>query len=106
MKYTKTTADQISWLASTHLQSFTESADAAYVSGAVFKKDNVAIGLVLNDVKGSTDDPMPAAVMVEGWVLEDRLPAALSADDKTALKAVGIKFRGDVPAAATAPSEG
>lgn len=91
MKYTKKTADQINWLASTHLQSFTESADAEYVSGAVFKKDNVAIGLVLNDVKGSTDDPMPAA---------------LSADDKTVLKAVGIKFRGDVPAAATASSEG
>ena len=101
MKYTKTTADQINWLASTHLQSFTESADAEYVSGDVFKKDGVAVGLVLNDVKGSKDDPMPAAVMFEGWVLADRLPKALEDADKTALKGAGIKFRGDMPASST-----
>ncbi|WP_419154636.1 hypothetical protein [Weissella bombi] len=101
MKYTKTTANQINWLASTHLQAFTESADAKYVSGDVFKKDGTALGLVLDDVNGSKDDPMPAAVMVEGWVLEERLPKALEAADKTALQAVGIKFRGDVPASST-----
>lgn len=101
MKYTKTTAEQINWLASTHLQSFTESADAEYVSGDVFKKDGVAVGLVINDVKGSKDAPMPIAVMVEGWVLADRLPKELSDDDKASLKAVGIKFCGDVPASST-----
>ena len=101
MKYTKTTAEQINWLASTHLQSFTESVDAEYVSGDVFKKDGVAVGLVLNDVKDSKDDPMPAAVMFEGWVLADRLPKALEDADKTALKGAGIKFRGDMPASST-----
>ncbi|QPI47283.1 DUF4355 domain-containing protein [Weissella paramesenteroides] len=52
-----------------------EKSNSRSLSGAVFKKDNVAIRLVLNDVKGSTDDSMPAA---------------LSVDDKTALRAVGI----------------
>ncbi|KAA8453971.1 DUF4355 domain-containing protein [Weissella paramesenteroides] len=52
-----------------------EKSNSRSLSGAVFKKDNVAIRLVLNDVKGSTNDSMPAA---------------LSVDDKTALRAVGI----------------
>ena len=99
MKYNTKTVEQINWLGSTHLQSFTYLADAdkEYVSGQVYKKNGVAIGLVLNDVHDSTDDPMPASVMVEGYVLGQRLPIELDDTDKAALKAAGIKFLDDEP---------
>lgn len=101
MKYTTTKVDQVNWLASSKFQAFTESADKEYDSGAVFMKDGAVAGLVVNHVVGSTDDPMPASVMVEGYVLPDRLPVALTADQVTALKAIGIKFRGETAAPAT-----
>ena len=49
-----------------------------------------AIGLIFADVD-VTHGPQPAAVMVEGYVLEARLPQTISADDKAAM--TGIKFR-------------
>lgn len=49
-----------------------------------------AIGLIFADVD-VTHGPQPAAVMVEGYVLEARLPAEVSDEDKAAM--TGIKFR-------------
>lgn len=49
-----------------------------------------AIGLIFADVD-VTHGPQPAAVMVEGYVLEARLPATVSAADKASM--TGIKFR-------------
>lgn len=95
MKFNTTTVDQINWLASSRMQSFTEQAVADMKSGEVFKKNGVAVGLVVNDVKATADDPMPMAVMYEGWVIANNLPIELSEEDKTALKASGIKFRGE-----------
>lgn len=48
-----------------------------------------AVGLTFNDVD-VTYGPQPVAVMVEGYVIEDRLPAAVSAADKATM--TGIKF--------------
>lgn len=102
MKYTTKKVDQLNWLASSRFQAFTEAADAEYASGAVFMKKGAVAGLVVNHVVGSSDNPMPASVMVEGYVWPDRLPVALDESQKTALKAIGIKFRGETPAPSTA----
>ncbi|WP_424349253.1 hypothetical protein ACPBEH_11295 [Latilactobacillus sp. 5-91] len=83
---------EINWLASEHYINFTEYADKSYKSGEVFKKGDVVVGLVFNDVTVGTDDvQQPMSVMVEGYVVEDRLPAKIEAADKTAL--TGIKFK-------------
>jgi hypothetical protein len=106
MKYTTTKVDQLNWLASSRFQAFTELADTEYASGDVFMKDGAVAGLVVNHVVGSTDDPMPASVMVEGYVLPDRLPETLTDAQKTALKEIGIKFRGETPAPSTEGGSG
>ena len=56
----------------------------------VYKKEEKAIGLVFADVD-VTNGPQPAAIMVEGYVIESRLPAVVEESDKTAMS--GIKFR-------------
>ncbi|QIL50106.1 hypothetical protein G7084_01475 [Weissella coleopterorum] len=95
MKFNTTTVDQINWLASSRMQSFTEQAVANMKSGEVFNKNDVPVGLVVNDVKATADDPMPVAVMYEGWVIADNLPTELTDADKTSLQESGIKFRGE-----------
>ena len=59
-------------------------------AGTVYKKGEKAIGLVFADVD-VTYGPQPAAIMVEGYVLEARLPAVVSSEDKATM--TGIKFR-------------
>ena len=89
------------FLASAKFQNFTEQVDDTGVevdekgkkivqAGTVYKKDGKAIGLIFADVD-VTHGPQPAAVMVEGYVLEDRLPAEVSEEDKATMP--GIKFR-------------
>lgn len=95
MKFKTKTVDQINWLASSHMQAFTEQAVNDMQSGEVFKKNGAVVGLVVNDVKATADDPMPVSVMYEGWVIAGNLPVELSDADKVALKASGIKFRGE-----------
>lgn len=95
MKFKTTTVDQINWLASSRMQAFTEQAVNDMQSGEVFKKNGSVVGLVVNDVKATADDPTPVSVMYEGWVIAGNLPVELSDDDKEALKASGIKFRGE-----------
>ncbi|MCI8623758.1 MAG: hypothetical protein HFG26_08860 [Provencibacterium sp.] len=58
--------------------------------------DNTAEGIVYEDVDVSTGD-MPGSVVTAGEVYEDRLPAALAEEAKTALTGKGFTFR-------TAPS--
>lgn len=52
--------------------------------------DATAVGILLNDIDVTTG-PQPGAVMVEGWVLQARLPVAPAAAAITAMK--GIKFK-------------
>lgn len=59
-------------------------------AGTVYKKDDVAVGIIFTDVD-VTNGAQPAAVMVEGYVIESRLPATVDPEDKTAM--AGIKFR-------------
>ena len=59
-------------------------------AGTVYKKAGKAIGLIFADVD-VTHGPQPAAVMVEGYVIEARLPAEVSLEDKATM--TGIKFR-------------
>lgn len=92
---------EVNFLASAKYQNFTHQVDDTDVvangngrkivkAGTVYKKDGKAIGLVFTDVD-VTNGPQPAAVMVEGYVLEARLPETVSDEDKTAM--TGIKFR-------------
>ena len=97
----KENVKEVNFLASAKFQNFTYQVDDTGVeadangkkivqAGTVFKKDGVAVGLVFADVD-VTNGPQAAAIMVEGYVLEVRLPAEVSAEDKAAM--TGIKFR-------------
>ncbi len=54
--------------------------------------DSNATGIVYEDVDVSTGD-MPGSVVTKGVVYEDRLPAALDSDAKSALTALGFTFK-------------
>lgn len=93
--------NEINFLASAKYQNFTYQVDDTDIvadangkkvvkAGTVYKKDGKAIGLVFADVD-VTYGPQPAAIMVEGYVLEARLPETVADEDKTAM--TGIKFR-------------
>lgn len=97
----KENVKEVNFLASAKFQNFTYQVDDTGIeadvngkkivqAGTVFKKDGVAVGLVFADVD-VTNGPQAAAIMVEGYVLEARLPAEVSAEDKAAMKE--IKFR-------------
>ncbi len=97
----KESVQEKKFLASAKFQNFTEQVDNTGVeanekgkkivqAGTVYKKDGKAIGLIFADVD-VTHGPQSAAVMVEGYVLEDRLPAEVSEEDKATMP--GIKFR-------------
>lgn len=97
----KENVKEVNFLASAKFQNFTYQVDDTGVeadvngkkivqAGTVFKKDGVAVGLVFADVD-VTNGPQPAAIMVEGYVLESRLPVEVSEEDKAAMKE--IKFR-------------
>jgi hypothetical protein len=91
MAYVKrTSATEINWLKSQRVQSFTYYADKSYKSGEVFKEDAKAIGLVYGDVTVENGEKQPVAVVVEAYVVEDRLPAKVEDADKTAMPE--IKF--------------
>ena len=93
--------NEVNFLASAKYQNFTYQVDDTDIvadangrkvvkAGTVYKKDGKAIGLVFADVD-VTYGPQPAAIMVEGYVLEARLPETVADEDKTAM--TGIKFR-------------
>ncbi|MBQ2937627.1 MAG: hypothetical protein IJE05_01920 [Clostridia bacterium] len=97
----KESVNEINFLASAKFQNFTYQVDGTGIeadangkkivqAGTVFKKDGVAIGIVFADVD-VTNGPQPAAIMVEGYVIESRLPAVVAEEDKATM--TGIKFR-------------
>lgn len=97
----KESVNEVNFLASAKFQNFTYQVDGTGIkadesgrkivkAGTVYKKEEKAIGLVFADVD-VTNGPQPAAIMVEGYVIESRLPAVVEESDKTAMS--GIKFR-------------
>ncbi len=101
MYVSKESVQEKNFLASAKFQNFTYQVDDTGITadekgrkivqaGTVYKKNGVAVGLIFADVD-VTHGPQTAAVMVEGYVLEARLPAEVSAEDKAAM--TGIKFR-------------
>lgn len=104
MPYVKpvTNANRVNFLASSKLQAFTyQVSDVGVVADANGKKivkagtilplnDATAKGILYTDVD-VTNGPQPGSLIVEGYVLEARLPVAPAAAAKTALK--DIKFR-------------
>ncbi|KGL46043.1 hypothetical protein DUK53_08690 [Listeria sp. SHR_NRA_18] len=99
----KEVVNQINFLASAKVQAFTYQADTnmvtdaddkgrkVLVAGSVYpSNDDKAVGIVYDDVD-VTDGSQPVSVIVEGYILEKRLPVAPVAAAKTAMKE--IKFR-------------
>lgn len=100
MYVTSKKVDQPQFLKSSKFQNFTKQIDDTGVSaneegkkivpaGTVYKENGVAIGLTFHDAD-VTYGPQPVAVMVEGYVITDRLPAVVEEADKA--KMTGIKF--------------
>lgn len=89
----KNIVEQINFLASARYQNFTYQADKTYKAGEVYPaNDSTAVGIVFNDVTvDSETGSQPVAVMVEGYVLLDRLPVVPTQDAMDAMKE--IKFR-------------
>jgi hypothetical protein len=95
-------SEEINFLASAKFQNFTtQVSDAGVAADAEGRKivkagtvypanDSTAKGILFHDVD-VTEGPQPGALMVEGYVIEARLPVAPAAEAKTALKE--IKFR-------------
>ncbi|MEK3886536.1 hypothetical protein [Bacillus sp. FSL K6-3431] len=95
-------AEEINFLASANVQSFTHqisnvgvTADAngrkIVKAGTIYpKNDATAKGIIYTDVD-VTEGPQPGAVLVEAYVLEARLPIAPSEEAKEAM--TEIKYR-------------
>ncbi|MEY8443351.1 hypothetical protein AALA52_03720 [Lactococcus ileimucosae] len=91
--------DVINFLQSQHFISFTHQIDATHPNknedgiipaGSFYpKNDATAIGLTINDVDVSKGE-QPIGVIVEGYILEERLPESPTPEAKAAL--TGIKF--------------
>ncbi|MEG0678946.1 MAG: hypothetical protein RR439_03785 [Carnobacterium sp.] len=88
----------INFLKSQKFISFTQQVDATHEgavdgvvpAGSIFpKNDDTAVGITINDVTVS-NGPQPVGVIVEGYVLKDRLPILPTAEAIAALKE--IKF--------------
>jgi len=98
----KETAQQINFLASARFQSFTTQVEqTGVVADAKGRKivkagtilpanDATAKGILLTDTD-VTEGPQPGALLVEAYILEQRLHTAPTSEAKTALKE--IKFR-------------
>lgn len=92
--------EQPQFLKSAKFQNFTKQIDDTGVAanekgkkiipaGTVYKENAKAIGLTFHDVD-VTYGPQPVAVMVEGYVIEERLPKTVEQTDKATM--TGIKF--------------
>lgn len=93
---------RVNFLASSKVQAFTYLvSDVGVMADANGKKivkagtilpanDATAEGILYNDVD-VTNGPQPGSLIVEAYILEERLPVAPNAEAKTALKE--IKFR-------------
>lgn len=103
MRVTKTNgAEEVNFLASSNVQAFTHQVEDAGVSanekgrkvvvaGTIYPaNDATAEGIIYTDVD-VTDGPQPGSLIVEGYILKDRLPVAPTEAAIAALKE--IKFR-------------
>ena len=94
--------EQIIWLASADFQTFTyqipeslgevqDDGRKIVPSGTVFPaNDATAIGIVFNDVDVTHGDA-PGSILVEGWIIEERLPEPVADTAKDAMKKVSFK---------------
>ena len=103
MYFKKQKYEEINFLASAKFQAFTEQVASTHAqtvttdgikvvpAGAVWPaNDATAKGILLNAVD-VTHGPQPASVIVEGYIIAERLPAQPIAAAKTAM--TGIKYR-------------
>lgn len=102
MYFKKESVEQINFLASAKFVSFTTQVEPTGVTanvtgrkivqaGTILPANNAtAQGILLTDVD-VTEGPQPGALIVEAYVIPERLPVAPSAEAKAALKE--IKFR-------------
>lgn len=99
----KQTVEEINFMGSAHFISFTKQAETSMVetagadgrkvlpAGSIFPaNDSTAIGITINPVD-VTDGPQPVGVIVEGYVIAERLPVEPSEEARTAMKE--IKYR-------------
>ena len=108
---TKKNFDVINFLQSQHFISFTHQIDATHpkkdangiIPAGTFypKNDATAIGVTINDVDVSKGE-QPVGVIVEGYILEGRLPEKPTPEAKVAL--TGLKFYSEDNQPATADS--
>lgn len=82
--------EQINFLASAKFQNFTYQAEKSYKAGEVYPaNDATALGIVFNDVTVDEDTgPQPVAILVEGYILVERLETAPSDEALTALSKI------------------
>jgi hypothetical protein len=104
MPYVKSygTKTEVNFLASSKFTSFTYQVSNAGVTanaegrkivpaGTVYPaNDATAFGILLTDTD-VTEGSQPGAVVVDGWILEARLPVVPTAAAKTAMKAIKFK---------------
>ncbi|MFS7238150.1 hypothetical protein [Carnobacterium divergens] len=110
----KKSFDQINFLQSQHFISFTHQVDGTHPqknekgiipAGSFYpKNDETAIGLTINDVDVSNGD-QPIGVIVEGYVLEERLPEKPTDGAKTALKEIKFYATGNQPSVKSAAAK-
>lgn len=94
--------EEINFLASAKFVTFTrqipqsmgkpqEDGRTVVPAGTVYPaNDATAIGILFNDVDVTNGD-QPGPVMVEGWVLEERLPEVVTDEAKKAMVKIGFK---------------
>ena len=99
MYFTKQNIEEINFLASAKFQAFTEQVDDTHAqveggvvpAGAIWPaNDATAKGILLNAIDVS-HGPQPASVIVEGYIIAERLPEAPSAEAIAAM--TEIKYR-------------
>lgn len=99
---TNKTRTEVNFLASAKYVAFTYQISDSGVSanadgrkivpaGTVYPaNDATALGILHDDID-VTNGPQPGSVIVEGWILEARLPVAPAAAAKTAMKEIKFK---------------
>lgn len=85
------TVKEVNFLASARFQSFTYQADKTYKAGDIYpSNDDKAVGIVINHTEVD-ETPQPVGIIVEGYILEERLATKPTEEAKTAMKE--IKWR-------------
>lgn len=99
MYFNKVNIEEINFLASANFQAFTEQVDDTHPqvkdgvvpAGAIWPaNDETAKGILLNAID-VTHGPQPASVIVEGYVIKERLPEAPEEEAEAAM--TEIKYR-------------